>query len=209
MRETFGAMAEPAPNGKLPTAFHGYSREAVDKLLGELEESYRALIAERDELRAKLSDSSKRLDEASAQLENHARQEHVIADAMIEAERLKAESEQQASTIKGEAAGEAAETRRRAAQAAQELRAAAERDAETTKQRASSEADELLRGARSHADRLVGEMEERLGERQRQAEELLDDVGARLGSLVRDLFEQAGAASQERSPAVESEPRAL
>jgi cell division septum initiation protein DivIVA len=216
-------MDDLAPDGKLPTAFHGYSREAVDTLLGKIEDSYRAVIAERDGLRGNLADTSRRLDGVTAELEDRKRKERAIADAVIEAERLKSDGEQHASTIKGKAAGEAAETRRRANQEAQELKAAAvrdaegirqaaereaetmKRDAEATRDRAASESDELLRGAQSRADRLVGEMRQSLEQRQHQAEELLDDVGVRLGSLVRDLFDQIGGASQEQAAAVESE----
>jgi cell division septum initiation protein DivIVA len=216
-------MDDLAPDGKLPTAFHGYSREAVDSLLGKIEDSYRAVIAERDELRGNLADTSRRLDGVTAELEDRKRKERAIADAVIEAERLKSDGEQHASAIKGKAAGEAAETRRRANQEAQELKAAAvrdaegirqvaereaeamKRDAEATRDRAASESDELLRGAQSRADRLVGEMRQSLEQRQHQAEELLDDVGVRLGSLVRDLFDQIGGAAQEQDAAVESE----
>jgi len=215
-------MDDLAPDGKLPTAFHGYSREAVDSLLGKIEDSYRAVIVERDELRGNLADTSRRLDGVTAELEDRKRKERAIADAVIEAERLKSDGEQHASAIKGKAAGEAAETRRRANQEAQELKAAAvrdaegirqaaereaeamKRDAEATRDRAASESDELLRGAQSRADRLVGEMRQSLEQRQHQAEELLDDVGVRLGSLVRDLFDQIGGA-QEQDAAVESE----
>ena len=216
-------MDDLAPNGKLPTAFHGYSREAVDSLLGKIEDSYRGVIAERDELRGNLADTNRRLDGVTAELEDHKRKERAISDAVIEAERLKANGEKQATAIKGEAAGEAAETRRRANQAAQELRTSAERDAErirreaeleaeaikrdaeAARDRAASESDELLRGAQSRADRLFGEMRQSLEQRQHQAEELLDDVGVRLSSLVRDLIDQIGGASEEQGAAVESE----
>lgn len=205
MRETLRAMDQIVPEGKLPTAFHGYARDPVDKLLAEIEESYRALIAERDELREKLEAESKRQGDLTAELEKRTRQERVIADAVIEAERLKAEADRQTSELKAAATRDAAETRERAEHEAQELRAAAERDAEAAKERAASEADELLQAAQAHADRLVTEMEKRLGQRQRRAEELLEDVGARLGSLVRDLFDQAGTAAQGRGAAHESE----
>jgi cell division septum initiation protein DivIVA len=235
MRETLGAMDDGAkrempeamddlaPNGKLSTAFHGYAREPVDSLLAKIEERYGALLAERDELRESLADTSLRLDGAIAELEDRKRKERAIADAVIEAERLKAAGEEQADAIKSEAVAEAAETRQRAAQAAQEVKAAAERDAEGIRREAqleaetivrdaeaardlaTSEADKLLRGAQSRADRLFGEVQQSLEQRQHRAEELLDDVGVRLGTLVRDLFDQIGGPSQEPGTAVESE----
>jgi len=199
-------------DGKLPTAFRGYDREAVDRLLGEIEESYRALLSERDGLRAKLEDTSRRLSKVTADLDERAGRERAIADALIEAERLKAG-----------AAGDAADTRGRAEREAQELRAAAEgdaagirreaelkaetivRDAEAAREQAGTEAGELLRSAQARADRLVDEMQQSLEERQHRAEEVLDDAKVRLGSLVRDLFGRAGAASEDRDSWAESE----
>ena len=87
------AADEPINDRTLPTAFKGYAREAVDSLLEEIERSYRALIAERDELRANLEGTTKSLAEITAELEQHVARERAVADALIETERLKAEAE--------------------------------------------------------------------------------------------------------------------
>ena len=65
------AANEPTTDRTLPSAFRGYGRERVDSLLEEIERSYRALIAERDELRANLESTTKALSEATAELEQH------------------------------------------------------------------------------------------------------------------------------------------
>lgn len=242
--ETFNADAS------LPTALRGYDREAVDNLLEEIEKNYRALIAERDELRSSLADANERLSEVTAELENHVAgteaaakalgeaqglqesiralsaerdelrgaltsaterlsqleaelehhvgRERAVVDALIETERLKSGAESEVQALKEEAEREIAELRGRAEQETQELRTAAERAADEIRARAEAEADELLGEARARADRLVEAVQQNLEERQHQAEDLLDDARAKLSSLVRDLFDRIDEGSREQ-----------
>jgi cell division septum initiation protein DivIVA len=187
-----------------PTAFRGYAREPVDGLLEEIEKSYRTLLAERDDLRARLAD-------ATARLERHVEQQQAIADALIEAERLKAAGEDEVRALKAEGAREIQELRSAAERDAEKIRREAElqaeaivRDAETVKAGAAGEAEELLSDARARAARLVEETQQSLEERQHTAEEVLDAARIKLGSFVRDLFDQVGTAMQEQEPPVES-----
>jgi len=159
--------------GKLPTAFHGYARQPVDRLLEEVEESHRGLIAERDELRASLDGANERLSTLTSELDRHVGQERAVADALIEAE-----------------------------QKAKELTKTAESDAEGMRAAAELKADAILRDAQTRADRLVEETKQALEERTFQAENLLDDARARLGSLVRDLLDQIGTAARDHDSTV-------
>jgi cell division septum initiation protein DivIVA len=172
-------MDSPDRTKKLPTAFHGYAREPVDKLLEEVEESYRALIAERDELRASLAVADERQSMLTSELDHHVAQERAVADALIEAERLKME---------------------------------AEHDAEGIRRAADLKADAIMGEAQTRADRLVDERQQELQERSYQAENLLDDAKAKLGSLVRELLEQVGTGSPQQDSAAadqgSAEPRA-
>lgn len=67
--------------------------------------------------------------------------------------------------------------------------------------RAEADAEELLRDARAHARRMVEEMQTNLEEHQHRVENFFDDARSKLGSLVRDLFDQIGSvsAAQEES----------
>ena len=179
--------------------------------LEQLEESNRALSAERDQVRTDLARATERLAEVEAELEHHVGRERAVADALIEVTRevteMRERAEKEAEELTATAEREAEEIRRAAEQDAattlsdaQASKAQAETEAGELRARAEVEANELLSDARARADRLVEDMQQNLEERQHQAQNLLDDASARLGSLMRDLFEQIdGGASREQA----------
>jgi len=158
---------------ELPVSFRGYSRDATERLVRQLEETYRALLAERDGLRARADDAenqlgaaARRLQELEQQLALHRGDVEAVGAAVVTAERLKAEYEREAAAMRAEAAQEAARTL-----------SLAEQQAET-----------IMRDASARAERLVREVEVRLQERRNETEVFLDDTRERLGAIVRDLF---------------------
>ena len=202
---------------ELPVSFRGYDRAATDALLSDLEESYRALLTERDDAKSRVAEMETKLTELERELAEHREQSQAVSDALITAEQLKALGERDGQSLKDEAEREAAEIRAQAEQHAEalratvdaemsEVRAAAQREAEAVGQetdavkaqaeqdaaeiraRAEREADEVVREAESRAARLVADVERDLQERQHEAEDFLDDTRERLSSLVRDLF---------------------
>lgn len=202
---------------ELPVSFRGYDRAATDALLSDLEESYRALLTERDDAKGRMAEMETKLTEFERELAEHREQSQAVSDALITAEQLKALSERDARILKEEAEREAAEIRTQAEHDAEtlraaadnevsEVRAAAQHQAETilrgadvakadteqqaaeTLARAERVADEVVHEAESRAARLVAAMEHDLQERQHEAEDFLDDTKERLSSLVRDLF---------------------
>lgn len=207
----------------LPTAFRGYARESVDSLLEEIEKGFRALVAERDELRAKLADATERLAERTTELERHAGQQQAIADALIEAERLRAEGEKQVSAMQADAMRDAADMRARLEQEGHELVAAAKRDVEGIQRDAELKAEAIVREAESfraqvetemqerraraegEADELLGDARALLEERQHRADDFLNDARTKLGALVRDLMEQIDTATWEPDASVDPE----
>jgi cell division septum initiation protein DivIVA len=180
--------AEASPEGlsgpdKLPIAFRGYAQEPTDELLRRVEQSYQALVRERDELRARAEGAERRNEELERELAGHREQTRAVSDALIAAEQAKAASEREAAALKAEAEREHAEVR----------------------ERADREAQAIVREAQAKADRLVQEVQRTLEERRHEAENFLDDTKERLGALVRDLLARVGSA---RLDAVEPEGQA-
>ena len=202
---------------ELPVSFRGYDRAATDALLGNLEESYRALLTERDDANGRVAEMETKLTELERELAEHREQSQAVSDALITAEQLKALGERDARILKEEAEREAAEIRAQAEQHADalratvdnevsEVRAAAQQEAETiahgaraakaqaeqeageTLARAEREADAILADAESKAEHFVEAVRTQLEARQSEAEDFLDDTRERLGSFVRDLF---------------------
>jgi len=174
---------------KLPVAFRGYAREETDALLRQVEESYRALVSERDDLRARLETAERERGELERELAEHRKQSRAVGDALIAAERLKAESEQEAAAIRARGEEEAAA-----------LKAEAERERSGAREGAEREAESILREAEAKAQRLVEEVQRNLEERQHEAEHFLDDTKERLSSLVRDLLGKLGSSQGEAAP---------
>ena len=202
---------------ELPVSFRGYERASTDKLLRDLEEAYRALLAGRDEAKSQVAELEAQVAELERELAERREQADAVSDALIRAEQLKALSERDAQAIKEAADREAAEiraqaehdanmlradadcevveTRSRAAHEADELvrvgetaKAEAEREAAETRERAERDAAAIVRDAESRAEVLVEQVQRDLRERQDETEDFLDDARERLGSLVRDLF---------------------
>jgi cell division septum initiation protein DivIVA len=178
----------------------------------ELEEKCRALAAERDGLQSELAQTAERLSVVEKELERHLERELAVADALIAAEQLKAEGETLVEAMKLRAAHEAEEIRAGAEQEVGRASASAEREAEailrearreaeTIRARAEAESNDLVQDARARADRLVEEVQVNLEQHQHQAEDFFADARSKLGSLLRDLFDQVGATSAEQEPA--------
>ncbi len=168
----------------LRVAFRGYERAATDSFLSKLEESFHKLTSERDGLKSRNA-------ELELELEQHRTRALAVADALITAQTLarevRAAAEREVEGNRAEAAAAKAEAITEAA----ELRA-----------KAQQESAEILRNARTEADRLVEDVQKGIRDRQHEAEHILDDTKARLGSLVRDLLERLpGDASGDIAPA--------
>lgn len=206
----------------LPLAFRGYAREATDALLDRIDESYRALLKERDELHG-------RAQRAEARLAQHEKQIEAAGRALVRAEQIRADAESAAAAIKAAVAEEAAEIRHRVddeARAilasaehqaaalveqarpraevilgqAEAIRAVAEREAANLRDRAQVEAEAVIRDAERRARLLVENARSSLEERQHEAEEFIDEAKERLGSLVQDLISKTRAISDGPSP---------
>jgi cell division septum initiation protein DivIVA len=180
----------------LPTALRGYAREPVDAMLEDIERTYRALLAERDELRSGLANANKRLSEVTAELENHAAQKKTVAETLGEAGRLQ-ESNRGLSAERDELRAALAKATERLSQLEAELERYAGREREvvdalieTERLRSAGQSD--IRALKEEATREIAELRGRAEERQHQAEDLLDDARAKLSSLVRDLFDRVG-----------------
>ena len=191
---------------ELPVSFRGYDRAATDALLGNLEESYRALLTERDDANGRVAEMETKLTELERELAEHREQSQAVSDALITAEQLKALGERDARILTEEAEREAAEIRARAELDAETLSAAADshvaevrsraeqdaeailRDAEERRAQAERDAEAIVREAEMRAEHLVDEVQREVEHRQHEAEDFLDDTRERLGSLVRDLF---------------------
>ena len=206
---------------ELPVSFRGYERAATDALLSDLEESYRALLTERDDAKSRVAETETKLTELERELAEHREQSQAVSDALITAEQLKALGERDGQSLKDEAEREAAEIRAQAEHDAEtlraaadnevsEVRAAAQRQAEAilreadvakadteqqaaeTLARAEREADGVLREAEARAESLVEEVRRELRERQNEVGGFLDDTRERLGSLLEDLLGRVG-----------------
>jgi cell division septum initiation protein DivIVA len=164
----------------------------------ELEEKCRALETERDESQSKLAETAERLSVVEKELERHLERELAVADALIAAERLKAEGETHVEAMKLRAAHEATA---RAEREAEDLLREARLEAETIRAQAQAESNDLLQDARARADRLVEEVQLNLEQHQHQAEDFFAEARSRFGSLLRDLFDQVGATSAEQEQA--------
>jgi len=194
----------------LPIAFRGYSRDATDRLLGRIEESYRALLTERDQLRA-------RAEETEGKLAEHEGEVAAVGRALVRAEQIRAEAELEAEATVASSAREAAERLAGARAEAEALLAAAEsqasalrdgaqleaeaaiKDAEAARatseregqeltERAKRDADAIMREAEARAARLVEDARSSIEERRHEAEAFLDTARERLASLVQDLI---------------------
>ena len=188
------------------------SVEESERRAEELEEKCRALVAERDESQSELVRTAERLSVVEKELERHLERELAVADALIAAEQLKAEGESHVNAMKLRAAHEAEEIREGAEQELGRAAASAEREAEvilrearreaeTIRARAEAESNDLLQDARARADRLVEEVQLNLEQHQHQTEDFFADARSKLGSLLRDLFDQVGATSAEQEQA--------
>jgi cell division septum initiation protein DivIVA len=160
------SVSDLLAKSSLPTSFRGYARPATDELLGEIESSYRELVDERNEARLDLDRAEARIAELESLLADHDKQRQAVSDALISAERLRAEIENQANSVK----------------------TAAETEADDIVARAEHKADAIRRDAEAQADALVGDVQRALKVRQDEAETFLHDTKEQLSSLVRDLL---------------------
>lgn len=176
-------------NNELPSSFRGYDRAATDAFLARVEEGYRGLVAERDELLDRLARAESRSEALERELSDFREQAHALGRALVRAEELRVEAERDAEAIRSEAerfASEVQEQAERAAEAAaheaESTRTLFERQAAEARERAHREAENILSQASRRADDLVVD-----------AEELMNSAKEHLTGLVRDLFERAGA----------------
>lgn len=181
-------MADPDLNGPLPTAFRGYAREAVDRLLEEIEESYRNLIADRNELRSNHAAMARRLEDVTADLKSYATRERAVADALIEVEQAKASIAARLVAIEAEAT-HVSKIHTRAQEEARTLMEAARRDAEAIRRRAGLETQSTTHEAIAKPE---GESSAEDGNGMPPPPEEPDDhredvARGKLGSLVRRL----------------------
>ncbi len=157
---------------ELPLSFRGYSREAIDAFLEQVEDGYLGLVAERDELR-------RQLEELKQELADHRKRAQLVSDALVRAERVAAEVRADAEREMEAEKGEIAAVRSRTLREAEEVLAQAKEKAEA-----------ILTQAREDADRRADEVLQKLSDQQYEAEHLLDDTRARLATLVTDLIKQ-------------------
>ncbi|HEV2593425.1 MAG TPA: DivIVA domain-containing protein [Gaiellaceae bacterium] len=195
-------------NNELPSSFRGYDRTATDALLARVEESYRELLAERDQLLERLGRAESRAEAVERDLGDFREQADALGRALVRAEELRLEAERDAEVIRSEAERVASEVQEQAERAA----AVAVREAETTRTLFEREAAEARERAHREADDILNQASRRADDLVVDAEELMNRAKEHLTGLVRDLFERAGATrpredgSKEFREAFDEEP---
>jgi cell division septum initiation protein DivIVA len=181
----------------LPTGFRGYDRAATDSFLADLERRHAGLAAERDALR-------RRLDDLTAELEQHRGRSEAVADALVTAQKIAVDLREAAAADIAEERREVAEERRRLVDEGVAIRTEARQ-----------EATEIVREARIRADRLIEEIVAALADYQRETADFVTGTRERLTSLVQDLLARIPGSAPEPAPVVvevdadaESEPEA-
>lgn len=159
----------------LPIAFRGYACDATDAALARIEAAYLAIVAEREELAARVAAAEERAEAAEAEAARLRADVDVVAHAHLAVTRQRAEAQ-----------AEIERERRRAAREAAALRDEAERDAA-----------DIANAARAEAERLLGELEQQLRRRQAVAEAAIDDTRDQLSALVETLVARASQAAGE------------
>jgi cell division septum initiation protein DivIVA len=207
----------------LPTAFRGYERQATDALLRRVDESYRTLLRERDQLRTRAERAEQRLADHEEEIRN-------VGRALLRAEEIQAKADQRLADIDAAAAQRAAEVvdqaNDKAAEALQAAerqaaalreqarlqaeaivregefaRASAEREAHELAEHASREAESVMREAERQGGLLADDARRSIEVRAHEAEEFLTEAKERLGSLVDDLIGEARAITDLQKPA--------
>jgi cell division septum initiation protein DivIVA len=120
---------------ELPTSFRGYDRAATHAFLARVEENYRGLVAERDEL-------LNRVEALERELNEFREQHHAAGRALVRVEQLRVEAERDAEAIRSEAQRAASMVQEHAERAAE----AAVRDAEALMNTAKEQLTRLVRG---------------------------------------------------------------
>jgi chromosome segregation ATPase len=205
-----------ARDAALPLALRGYAREPVDALLQRIEESYRALISERDGLRVDLATATERLAEVTAELERHGGQEQAVTEVRGELLRLE-EANRTLSTERDELRSDLTSATERMKEVEAELehyiareRAVADvlievrREVGETRSRAEQEVQALKAAVEREAEELKAVTEREAEEIRRaaelDAEETVRDaqvVKAQLEAEIGELRAQAEIESDE------------
>lgn len=130
-----------------PKRFRGYDCEWIDKLLAEIETSYRALLRERDESRARLAAAETQIVELEREVATDRKRREAVAEALVRATQVEIEARKKAEAIQAEA----------------------ERDAEALRviahARLGSFTEEFLQEAKDGVAGLIGELLDRFARR--------------------------------------------
>lgn len=202
------ARRSDAPHD-LPVGFRGYDRASTDALLAKLDERSAALTRERDDLR-------RRVDDLTRDVEEYRHRSDAVADALVTAQRialdLRANAEAEIAEQKREVDGFRADAEAEIAELHREVDAEREKLVDAGNEiRAEARADatEIVREARIRADRLIDEVLDALRAYEEDADGFLSDSRTRLVSLVRELIDRipgtAPAAPEDQPAEVDTE----
>jgi cell division septum initiation protein DivIVA len=142
----------PSSDHELPSSFRGYDRAATHAFLARVEDAYRELVTERDEL-------LERSEALERELGEFREQAHAVSLALVRAEELRVEAERDAEAIRSEAEHVAAEALEQAHREADHILSQASRRADALV----VDAEELIDSAKEHITGLVRDLFERAG----------------------------------------------
>jgi cell division septum initiation protein DivIVA len=181
-------MANVSPSlSEVPLRLRGYDRAAAGTLFATLEQRQRVLTQERDDLR-------RRVEELTAELDQHRTRAQAVADALVTAQKI-------AVDLRAAAEAEIEEERRGVAEEREHL----VDEGAAIRAEARQEATEIVREARIRADRLIEEIVAALVAYQHEAEDFVSGSSERLTSLVHDLLTRMPGSAPELPSALEGD----
>jgi cell division initiation protein len=161
----------------LPTAFRGYDRAATDDFLAKLEAALKEALSERSDAHARIAELEKHIAEGR-------QQEEAITEALVEAARVRSDSEREA----------------------KEIKARATRESEFVKSEGNSKADETLRAAEAKAEKILEDarLKARVYEQDiRNAGQLAQQTRARITSFLESLLDEVNSSHANLASAVD------